>query len=352
MLALVPACATDPGDDDKSASSNDAAVASTSEPVGEPTEREQYLAWIAEWSEEASGFTGTYFGVTKELSNVSGELTIEAIHEVGRKFETAASELAAGLERAGSLDSTMAAATYDDALTWATDQVLEFSSSMRTCAAAACATGMDDVLTSGRVLSDLAIKTAGVRLEESGVTRTVRIADAVFTAEALDGKPLTDVIVPATDLCKPSFEGGDALDALEQPVASEGAAVLLQSQVTFQSLQQWDTPAPAFQYFETLDVRAATCPLEELDLGGGSIKQWSSELAPLDLSVHAVSWRSVRHQGDQTFYGLGVGALVDDTVVTILLIGAESPAANDGKALLRLAVERLGVDPERISGTG
>ena len=316
--------------------------------TAEPTETENYDAWIDEWHEGANEWSRAFFSLIKELSENDRSLSIKAVNRAGQRLTTALDALETDLENAGPLDSAAAAPTYTKALAWASDQVRTAAANARSCRGGACSAPVSAMLKFGAVLENLVVKTAAAKRKPSSAARIAPLQEAILRAEDVGGIPLEDRVDPETYLCRPSFEGGDALVAIPPPDQTELIAFGTRDRIpTFHALRRWEKPIDALRYFETLDVRAIVCGSQQRkgDARKGEYdKTWEYEQW-VDPAVHTLAWRGVStnpEDSERTLHSLAVGALVDDTAVTILVLSTRGPVPdNVAKGLLKEAISRL-----------
>lgn len=324
LLGLVWSCDTDPG----------AGLAS------QKTEYQKLVDWMDRWDDEADKWSVAYVGVLKELQALDGRGTVRRAHAWGSDLGQAVSNLRTAVDKAGSPESA-AAPTYAEALDWTIDRVRPAARVTASCEAAACGTALRDMLRSSRALWQLVLKTAAANVESSGATRTERAESGLLNASSVDGTDRQLRIPPGDFLCRPELETRDMLADLGGSATSvgkdwvTGAGTVVQVQV-----KTWRTWSAAYAYFDVVDVRAITCALELPGVPGQQAR-WMSGEAP-ELSVRTVAWRRVDQEIGLQF--LGMSALVDDTVVTVV-VAAQRPSEELAQSLLRRAIEGLGVKP-------
>ena len=319
--------------------------------VLDKTPTEELLDWMQLWDDEADVWSRAYFAVVKEFSARDGPLSIGDVRTWGRSLDTAASTLHDALLKTGMPDF-VASPTYSDALSATIGRVTAATTPAMTCDARTCADDLEAMIRASHALELLVVKTAGVKVTPSGQTRTEPIADALLSAADIGGAPLGDRVDPVEYLCQPPFETTDALHLRKAPTSTAQTAASTADRLpTFHLAQQWASPTEASRYFETVEVRTITCPLETMDAGGGFTTTWRSSMAR-DLSVHTVAWRITTSDGVRSLHSHCVMALVDDWVVSILVLSALQPPTEDvAEDLLRREVQRLGVEPEPAATT-
>lgn len=325
-LAVLTACSAEP----------------SAGPAKPPTQRELRLEWMHGWAEQVDAWSVAYLGVIRELDESEGAVPVPVLNAWGRRLSGAAADLDDGLRAAGPVDLEVAP-TYPQALDWALEHVRAAAADAETCAAEECEAAVSWLLDTSQVLWHLTLKTAAVEVLETGETRTSRPDAALLAAADLGGVELGDRLDPLDHLCVPDFE--DVPD-LEPPETTLRTALTTSERMpVFEQVQQWESPVAAARHFDVLDVRAIACAVLRVE-GADAESSWSIELGP-DLSVHTAAWRGETRTSTGTLHSLGLSALVDDTVVVVLLLSAlDEPSSEDGEALLRRAVAGLGVDPE------
>lgn len=329
LSALLGACGTDPGAD----------------LAPDQTELEKLVDWMEVWDDEADVYSRVWVAFVKDAAASGTEVTFAKVHQWGTSLNQAAGQLQAGIAKAGSLESTFSP-TYEDALSATTIEVMTAADKLSTCRTS-CEGDLGVVVSNGSALESLVIKTAAVNVTPATVTRTSSITDSL-PADDEDGRiPFGDRVDPATYLCQPEFEKSDVLAGLTEPTNKAQTAFGTVDRIpTFHEILQWDYPPDAARYFETLQVRAITCePHQEQDQG--FTDTWELEDPP-PMSVHTFGWRGESSDGEDTLYSHGVAALVDDVVVTVLVLSAVEPPAQDiAEGLLRDTISSLGVVPEK-----
>lgn len=324
LLGLLWSCETDPG----------AGLAS------QKTEYQKLVDWMELWDDEADKWSVAYVGVTKELRALDGRVPVERAHAWGSDLRQAVSNLRMALDKAGPPQSA-AAPTYADALEWTIDRVRPAARATAICEAAACGKALPDLLRTSRALWQLVLKTAAVNVVPSGATRTEFPESGLRNASGGDGTDRQLRIPPGDFLCRPELETRDVLADLGGSATSVGRDWLSGSGTVVQvQVKKWPTWSAAYAYFDVLDVRAITCALELPGVTGQQAR-WESGEAP-KLSVRTVAWRRMDPEIGLQF--LGMSALVDDTVVTVVVAG-QRPSEELAQSLLRRGIEGLGVKP-------
>ena len=336
LVACLLSCSSDPGKDLQP----------------ESTEEEKLLDWMDLWEDPADVWSRAFYALLEDFTAIEDTaVPTSQIHEWGDSIASAVDELDQGLQDAG-LSDFPASPTYSDALRSNVERVRADAAAVQACDAT-CVDDFEEMFDSGYVLENLVLKTAGVNTTPSAESRTEPIADALLSAAEVGGAPLADEVDPITYLCRPAFEETDALEQREPPAeVVQGAAATEGRLPTFHLVQRWDSAAEASRYFETLDVRAITCPLESADAGDGFVDTWTYQ-STVPSSVHTLAWRGRSSDGEKSLYSHGVAALVDDSVVSIVVLSAtEQPAQEIGDGLLALTVEGLGVDLTPVTSSG
>ncbi|MCU1431520.1 MAG: hypothetical protein JWP95_625 [Actinotalea sp.] len=310
-----------------------------------------YDSWVERWQHAGTAWSQAWYSTLVEIDENGTSFAPELIAAWGARLGPPAADLDAALARAGPPDSRFAAASYGPALRWTLGEVVAAAAAAATCREQECADAFVRLLDSAGAVGRLVTDGRSADAVQSGpVTRSFAVDRRSLLQPAdidRDGEVATGPS-PLDSLCVPTFGGVRAHDPREGvvPATEELTSVrAADGVVVAQSVQQWRDRRDAVASFQALGVRAHTCPLEPVGRGrSGGVPRWQDELAPA-LGTPTVAWRRSVPTADGTGHHLlGVGALVDDTVVvvTVSADGAE-PGLDRATELLELAVRLVGV---------
>ena len=327
-VAAGASCSADPGADDP------------------PSAAERYESWIGEWAAPTDAWSQVWVAAVKDLDAADGAVGVDELHELGGTYAGVSQDLRSALMKAGRPESPPAPVTYYDALLWTIDEVLDDASAAQQCEAEGCVEPTVALFRSTTSLEQLLVKTAAVELHPETGSRTVDIGEAALAESDVGGKIIPDITPePLRYLCVPDFEPASAAASSKAPSAAEVEQTAFQTSygALLLSVQRWKLPEDAFSYFQTASIRSLTCPLVAPEKAEGSTTSWSDETARSVGGIPTLAWRYTNEQPGKDIHGLGLGAIVDDTVIEMLALSTGELSQDDAEQLLQRQIEQLGV---------
>ncbi len=307
-----------------------------------------YQTWIKSWRDAAADWSTTWLAATKKLEKQFGPdgLKLTDARDFAGVLSPKAQELDEALTRVGEPRSAAAPVAYVAALRTAARLVGSHRSALRTCTTT-CPAEFKSVERVGLALENLVLLTSGVATATSDVTRTAPLPNAILTAEDIAGAtPISDQADPLDYLCTPTYETRDAIAELPR-AARRGARCVRDPR----PLPHVSRPPPVDLAHRGLAVvpdaerprgrlRAGAAPRRPRHRGHVVLR-----VSP-KLSVPTVQWTASYPTKRGTQTARVAGALVDDTVVLVLVRSVgELPSGALVQSLLTKEIRKLGVDP-------
>lgn len=314
---------------------------------GEPLPADQYQEWLDAWKTERNGMSSEWAAVVNEFEETQtpGEeqtaVSMDVVRTWSARLDTRASQLADRLRQVGTPpDSPITAPGLYDTLIFGADTFASTDLALQSCTQR-CDEPFEMLTATGSAMLDLLV--LGVRSTSATVAvRTTSVTDALLDGDRLGLERVDEPGDPLDFLCRPDFL--DAVDVTEPDQSVDAAFETTDAAFVRNRLSRWDDVSMARRQFQSLSVREIACRMQPatspLEIRWSSESVDAGDLAP-------VGWRarvSVPDE-DTTLHVLGVAALIDDTIVTISVIGDEPPETADIHALLVEQATLLGVSP-------